>query len=703
MLFLLLFESRISVPAWLQVFGRMHPLFLHFPIVLLLFALFMEFIRMKDSTVQQTYLQLQAGILLAGGLSAAVTAIMGLLLSHEEGYAGNTLDRHKWAGIGIVLLAVVWYWCKFVRRVPSWLTKGGAALTSIALLMAGHWGADLTHGSDFLLGPVTPSRQSVKVPLEQAQVYEHLVKPVLEEKCMSCHNTSKAKGELVMSSPESLRKGGKSGVAWVINQPDLSLMLQRIHLPLAEKKHMPPSGKPQLTPQEIQVLYYWIKGGASFDQKVAALPATDSLRMLAQQLLEAPPEQKKAAEVYDFAAADEKTLQKLNNNYRVVYPIALHSPALVANFYNRDQYNSNALSELLPLKEQLIELHLQKMPVQDNDLKTISQFKRLQTLNLGFTSIKGKTLEQLASLPRLRTLTLSGTDVTFSQLQPLLASKALKEVYVWNTAVTPAEMTKLTASNPKIAFIKGFKDDGLNPLKLTPPMLENTGLVFVGSTQLKLKHPIRGTEIRFTTDGTEPDSLHGEVFRPGIALNASTVIKARAYKAGWIGSDGVQFGFYRTSHKPDSIVLITPPEGKLSGESAQTLSDLEAGDIDLGSGKWLAYKDVALQAMLFFHEPVQARSVTLCMFRNTDRNVFPPVSVEIWGGNSQEDMKLLQKATPSMPEKGNTPGSLDIECTFKPASLSFIKVIARPLSRLPAWHNNKGQKGWVFADEILVN
>src|SRR5678816_114361 len=42
LLFLLLFETRISVPVWLQVVGRMHPLVLHFPIVLvILYALTM--------------------------------------------------------------------------------------------------------------------------------------------------------------------------------------------------------------------------------------------------------------------------------------------------------------------------------------------------------------------------------------------------------------------------------------------------------------------------------------------------------------------------------------------------------------------------------------------------------------------------------------------------------------------------------------
>ena len=48
-LFLVLFESKMSIPAWLQSVGRMHPMFVHFPIVILLLAMGMEFFRFKIS------------------------------------------------------------------------------------------------------------------------------------------------------------------------------------------------------------------------------------------------------------------------------------------------------------------------------------------------------------------------------------------------------------------------------------------------------------------------------------------------------------------------------------------------------------------------------------------------------------------------------------------------------------------------------
>jgi hypothetical protein len=43
------------------------------------------------------------------------------------------------------------------------------------------------------------------------------------------------------------------------------------------------------------------------------------------------------------------------------------------------------------------------------------------------------------------------------------------------------------------------------------------------------------------------------------------------------------------------------------------------------------------------------------------------------------------------------------ECKFNPATVKYIKIIATPVGKLPAWHPGKGDKAWIFIDEILVN
>jgi hypothetical protein len=85
-------------------------------------------------------------------------------------------------------------------------------------------------------------------------------------------------------------------------------------------------------------------------------------------------------------------VQSLNNNYRIVYPLAKNSPALGAEFFSASQFKPKSLIELLEVKRQLVSLSLDKMPVKDEDLKTISQFTQLRKLNLSFTNITGVRL-----------------------------------------------------------------------------------------------------------------------------------------------------------------------------------------------------------------------------------------------------------------------------------------------------------------------
>lgn len=129
--------------------------------------------------------------------------------------------------------------------------------------------------------------------------------------------------------------------------PEQSLLLKRIHLPLEDEKHMPPSGKTQLTADEMELLYLWIKGDAAFNKKVTALPSRDSLRLLATALLK--PEED-TEEIFDFSPADEQVVEKLNTNYRVVSRLASESPALTVNVYNRDAFTPKTLDELKEVK-----------------------------------------------------------------------------------------------------------------------------------------------------------------------------------------------------------------------------------------------------------------------------------------------------------------------------------------------------------------
>ncbi|RZM26686.1 MAG: cytochrome C, partial [Pedobacter sp.] len=246
--FLLLFGDKVSVPLWLQPLGRMHPMILHFPIVLLMLAMLLEFFRFKQVyNGEQLYQRFTTGLLLTGVLLSAVTVVMGLFLSKEEGYTGDALWWHKWTGVLVVFVSSAIYWSrnKIWYRAP--LAKSGAVITTLCIIVAGHYGATLTHGDNYVLEPITSAKQ---VPVDQAIVFDDVVMPIFSAKCLSCHNPDKAKGSLIMDNTSSLLKGGKTGKLFVAGKPEISLLLERIHLPVDDKKHMPPKNKTQLTTEE---------------------------------------------------------------------------------------------------------------------------------------------------------------------------------------------------------------------------------------------------------------------------------------------------------------------------------------------------------------------------------------------------------------------------------------------------------------------
>ena len=88
--------------------------------------------------------------------------------------------------------------------------------------------------------------------------FEKSIRPLIVEKCQSCHGEQKAKAGLRLTDRESLLKGGESGPAVVPAAPDESRLIRAVRY-LDEPK-MPP--KQKLSAGEIAALERWVASGA---------------------------------------------------------------------------------------------------------------------------------------------------------------------------------------------------------------------------------------------------------------------------------------------------------------------------------------------------------------------------------------------------------------------------------------------------------
>lgn len=698
LVFLLIFESRLSLPPWVQTIGRMHPLLLHFPIVLLVLCIFWELFAGFKTPSSNSEPGIGDGLLLLTSLTAVLSALMGLLLSKEQGYSQDTLALHKWSGVGISILSFTWYTCRHTTR----RVKTAGILTGMAamflVIVTGHLGANITHGDNFVLAPVSKDKAVPTVLFEDAIIYANMVQPIFMAKCISCHNDKKAKGELVMETFAKLLKGGKGGALWDSTQKDFGLLMNRVHLPLDNKKHMPPTGKPQLTDEEVAIIYHWIKRGASPAAKVTQLPETDSLRSLAKAIFNTI-----ETDDYTFKPADESKIKALRNNYRFVTPLALGSPALGVEFFGAAQFNAVQIKELLPVKQQVVSLNLNKMPVTDEDLSIIAQFTNLRRLNLSFTNIKGSGVQVLKTLKELKQLSLSGTGVTADNLNTLVTLPKLTELFIWSTPAQAQPLAALQKQLKNTRIETGFAGDTI-VIKLNPPMIENEEDIVLQPIALKLKHFVKGVTIHYTIDGAEPDSLKSPVYKGDFMLDKNTTIKAKAFKPGWVSSDVTERTFYKAGFKIDSIHFLQPSlDIPYKTMSASILADAQKGDQNFRSGKWIGYRGMPMQAMLYFDTVKSIASVTVSSLIDIGGFIMPPQQIEVWAGNEPGHLRLIKKINPQQPVK-DAPGFMKgYELNFKAITEKYLKLVVVPLAKLPVWHKGKGDKAWIFVDEIFLN
>ena len=265
-------ETVAETQSWFWTFiGRFHPMIVHFPVSLVFVALFMEIIAGFKKTINfKTAVKL---LIVISAVSSVIAVITGLLLSGSGDYGAEALSRHQWAGIVTMILVsfTAFAWYKFSGAVQ----KVFLVITAVGVTIAGHYGASLTHGDEYLTemipGGKAEKNSDAKFVLafqnsgtltdEQVQELNLQVRSILAHNCYNCHGAAKVKGKLRLDSKEFVMKGGENGAVLVPGSPQKSELIKRILLPRGHKEAMPNKGK-GLTKDEIAILEYWIKKGA---------------------------------------------------------------------------------------------------------------------------------------------------------------------------------------------------------------------------------------------------------------------------------------------------------------------------------------------------------------------------------------------------------------------------------------------------------
>ena len=427
-----------------QLIGRLHPLVVHLPIGFIIAALLLQWYDRKGREWSKII-----GILFQWAfIFASIACISGYLLYKSEGYSFDTVKIHLWLGIVTAIFSLLMYLrlaaspkIAFIRRVP-------VVLFSFSLLFlisfTGHQGGNITHGSDYLIEPLPNSIKSLlgvgpevfEMPTleeenwEEAILYTDLVQPILNNRCVSCHNAKKEKGELRLEEANGILKGGEDGLVIEPNEPEKSALYARMILPLDHEDHMPPKDRDQPSKEELDIIKIWIANGNPFDRSIGEMG-------LKKESVQAffPKAKDDTYPDVEVAEISQDTVTALKKKGFHVERISEESNFIKVSCINKPSFSDKDFNLLSAVKDQVVYLDLGGTQVTDAIFGKISTLPYLTVLKLDNTAVSGENIELLEKLGYLKNLNLMGTHFEEVHLQKLKRFKKLQIVYLFNTPI----------------------------------------------------------------------------------------------------------------------------------------------------------------------------------------------------------------------------------------------------------------------------
>lgn len=452
-MFLIIFINEFS-----PFIGRLHPLFVHLPIGFIVIAYLLE---LFGSAKNRSYLKASVPFVLwLGGISGVCAIVTGYILGQSGGYGTDAIFWHQWSGIMVTILVFI---TLLLNKSKAYLSL--FSLTILAIFITGHLGGNLTHGDTYLteylpdelkdvLGIEGDTYMVEEVSYEEALLYKHLVYPILHDKCVSCHNNTKMKGELNMKDFTAFLKGGENGEVVNKGHSKISDMVKRILLSEQHEDTMPPEGKERITEEELDLIRLWIDQDLKEDTYLDSLKISQNLKEDIEYRLNKKEEVLSPVFEMNISEASKDKLDNLRDFGFNVLPIKKNSPFLQVTYFDRKSpLTEESKKALMAVSKQLVWLDLTGVVNSNNSWKFLESLPNLVKLYLSNTSIKDQSVIAFSKNPYLETISLFGTSTTKEILQPILGLNYLKSIYVGNTSILVKDTISLDRRiNSKIVF-----------------------------------------------------------------------------------------------------------------------------------------------------------------------------------------------------------------------------------------------------------
>lgn len=208
-------------------------------------------------------------------------------------------------------------------------------------------------------------------------------------------------------------------------------------------------------------------------------------------------------------------------------------------------------------------------------------------------------------------------------------------------------------------------------------------------------------DIRYTLDGSEPSATSSRYSDP-LKIKNDCTLKAVAIRPS--GNSRIlteKINLNKATLKP--IMLLQPVHKQYGFKGAPTLVDGLQGNANYKTGRWIAFYGNDLEAMIDLQQPTEISSAAIATCVEKGDWIFDArgFAVEV----SDDGQKFSPVASEDYPvmKASDRNGIYTHKLTFDPVKARYVKVTARSERQIPDWHGGRGNLGFLFVDEIVLN
>ncbi len=232
-------------------------------------------------------------------------------------------------------------------------------------------------------------------------------------------------------------------------------------------------------------------------------------------------------------------------------------------------------------------------------------------------------------------------------------------------------------------------------LRLAPPQTKFDRVICNQRCPVSFDFRQTGTVIKYTLDGSVP-TRQSPTYTQVLAVRSPGIIKARVFGKDFIPSGIKTVMLIKPGKRIDSL-YITEASSPYKANGWKTLCDSQLGNFDF-KANWLGYKQEKILVKIVFKKATPVQAIEAGFLQAQSSWIFLPQRITVWDEKKKKVGELL------LPDADNSSANAALIKKISVVKKTYRELLLEiePLSRIPGWHEGKGNKSWVFVDEIFV-